>query len=157
MIKNCLVHRKTERGQSFMELAVSMVFLLILFSAAVDLGWAFYTMISLRDTAQEAASFGAMCTNQTKVEERLKLSASAPIDMKQIADIKVCFSSPGSPGSCKASGIVRGDDVTVTVRYMHQIVTPFVGAFINTQEYPLVVTVSDTVMQDKQATVYNCK
>lgn len=150
MNKSCLIHRKTERGQSFAELAVSMVFLLVLFSAAVDLGWAFYTMVSLRDTAQEAASFGAICTDEAKVKERLKLSAASPIDMKQIADVSVCFSDPLSPSTCKASGVKRGDDVTVTVRYLHQIVTPFVGAFINSQSYPLVVTVSDTVMQDKQ-------
>ncbi len=52
--------RKSERGQAFVELALSMVFLLTLLSAVVDLGWAFYTLIALRDMAQEGAAYGSL-------------------------------------------------------------------------------------------------
>ena len=152
-MKTIIIHRKGERGQSFMELAISLVFLIMLLSVVIDLGWAFYTLISLRDTVQEAASFGSMCTKKTMVEERFKRSASSPIDMNQVAGVIVCYSDRLTPSTCKvnASTISRGDDVTVTVNYQHQIMTPFIGAIINTQSYPLQVTISNTVLQTDQA------
>ena len=149
MNRTIQIGRKSERGQGFMELAVSLVFLLILFSAVVDLGWAFYTMTALRDVAQEGASYGAMCNNLTKVKDHLRKSASEPIDMSLIpdADLGICYMASGST-SCMANpaSAVRGDMVRISLTYQHKIVTPFVGAFIGTQSYPLKVDVTDTVL-----------
>ncbi len=144
--------RKSERGQGFMELAISLVFLLILFSAMVDLAWAFYTLISLRDAVQEAAAYGSMCPDRLdKIELRLKQSASAPVDMSQIqaGDFSISYCDPYPGGPCRDTNPKRGDYLRVSVRYMHEIITPFVGAFINRQTYPLEVIVSDTIMRDK--------
>lgn len=145
-----------ERGQAFMELAISLVFLLILFSAVVDLGWAFYTMTALRDVAQEAATYGAMCDDEGMIEDRLRAGASAPLDMALLEDeaIKVCFNKPTSLSEAICDDSVppkAGDIVRISITYQHQIVTPFVGAFIgNAQQYPLEVTVSDTVLAPKR-------
>lgn len=136
-----------ERGQGFMELAISLVFLLVLLSAVIDLGWAFYTMIALRDAAQEAASFGAMCpTNTGLIRERLRLSASTPLDMDDIDpnDITIEVVDPTTE---VVKPVALGMNMRVTVTVHHQIMTPFVGAFIGRQEYPLTVTVSDTIMR----------
>lgn len=152
MFKKFFTRKTTEReqrGQSFMELAISLVFLLILFSAVVDLGWAFYTMTALRDVAQEGASYGAMCSTEAKVLNHLKNSSTEPIDMSLVSDdaIVICYSKPGT-NTCKAAAAVaRGDMVKITLTYEHQIVTPFVGVFIgNKQSYPLTVDVTDTVL-----------
>jgi Flp pilus assembly protein TadG len=140
--------RNGERGQGFMELAISLVFLLILFSAMVDLAWAFYTLISLRDAVQEAAAYGSMCPdNLASIENRLKKSASAPVNMDQLTDFDIKYCEPG--GACRTTNPVRGDYLRVRVTYLHEIITPFVGAFINRQSYPLEVIVSDTIMRDK--------
>ena len=151
MFKKFFTRKSTERdqrGQSFMELAISLVFLLILFSAVVDLGWAFYTLTTLRDVAQEGAAYGAMCSNQAKVLNHLKSSSTEPIDMTLLSDdsIEICFSDPGT-STCKNASIKRGDMVRISITYEHQIVTPFIGAFIgNKQSYPLTVDVTDTVL-----------
>ncbi len=167
MSKRFLGLRKRERGQSFMELAISLLFLLILLAAVIDLGWAFYTMVALRDTAQEAAAFGSMCPdNIDRVRTRLLQSATEPIDMSDLetGDIEICLVDPdASPqpdlfacsyaNSHNASPLaVRGNNVRVTVRIHHQILTPFVGSFIGTQNYPLTVTVSNTILVDECAT-----
>lgn len=156
MINEWSNRQKSERGQSFMELAISLTFLLILLAAVIDLGWAFYTMVALRDTAQEGAAFGSMCPNDfSLIEERLRESATAPLSIEDIdgGDIEICIIDPDSPPelfacSGKGAAIVRGNSVRVTIRIQHDILTPFVGSFIGTQTYPLTVTVSNTILRE---------
>ena len=148
MEKNSGFYRKNEKGQSFVELGLSMVFLLILLAAVIDLGWAFFTMIALRDAAQEAATVGSICpTDSTKIRERLLSSASTPIDTSKLStsQIDICVVSPGSQ-TCGAS-VALGNSVQVSITYEHKIVTPFVGSFIGTQNYPLTVRAADTILR----------
>ena len=137
---------KSERGQSFMELAISLVFLLVLLSAIIDLGWAFYTMTALRDTAQEAASYGIMCPDENLIIERLRRSATAPLRMEDI-DAGSITVEPIPIGS--AAAWKKGSIIKITVSINHTIMVPFLGAVIGRTTYPLTVDVSDTVMVDK--------
>ncbi len=151
MLKRSLRNKRTERGQAFVELALSLVFLLVLFTVMVDLGWAFYTMIAMRDTVQEAAVYGSMCpVNTSLIEERLRNSASQPLDMDTVssADIDIeILNTAGSVVSYTSANIVRGNSIRVSLRYNHQIVVPFVSTFIGTTSYPLEVTVADTILK----------
>ncbi len=52
--------QKSERGQSLVELSISLVVLLYLLSGAVEFGLAFFQFVQLRDAAQEGALFGSM-------------------------------------------------------------------------------------------------
>lgn len=141
-----------ERGQSFMEFAISLVFLLTLLAAAADLGSALFTMIALRDAAQEASVFGSICPDRVDlIQERLIGSTDAPIAIDTIDpdDIEVCIVDPTvDPNACGAP-ISLGNSIKVTVTIQHKIVTPFVGAVIGTQEYPLTVTVLNTILRTK--------
>lgn len=155
MLNKWFNRQRPERGQSFMELAISLTFLLILLAAVIDLGWALYSMVALRDAAQEAAAFGSMCPNDfSLIEERLRESATAPLSIEDIdnGDIEICIIDPDSPPAlfaCSGNGaaIQRGNSVRVTIRIQHAILTPFVGSFIGTQSYPLTVTVSNTILR----------
>jgi Flp pilus assembly protein TadG len=145
-----------ERGQSFVELAISIVFLLTLLAAMIDLGWAFYTLISLRDAAQEAAVYASMCPNHPAlIIDRLQKSASAPLDISDIPSdhIAVCVIDPDNPPtSCAAAPTLLpalGLSVRVEVWVDHEIRTPFVASFIGTTTYPLRVDVSDAILRDK--------
>lgn len=161
MRKRLFIQRRSERGQAFMEMAISLIFLLILLSAVIDLGWAFYTIIALRDAAQEAASYGSMkpCfkdasgTNQANtanIKLRLQQSATSPLKMSDIPDSNIEISVVDSAGNPVALPYDYGQIVRVKVTVLHKIMTPFVGAFIgNNWEYPLSVTVSDTILQTK--------
>ena len=136
-----------ERGQSFMELAVSLVFLLIVLSVMVDLGWAFYTLISLRDIAQEATAYGSMCAkDQAGIEERFRESATSPLDSNDISSFSLKYCNPMTMG-CTTTNPKKGDFITVSATYQHHIVTPLIGAFLgNVQEYPLSVNASNSIM-----------
>jgi Flp pilus assembly protein TadG len=59
-MKEMRENNNREKGQSLMELAISLVVLLILLAGVVDLGRAFFTYITLRDAAQEGASYAAV-------------------------------------------------------------------------------------------------
>ena len=52
--------RTTEKGQSLMELALVLVFILILLAGVVDLGRMMYEYLTMRDAAQEGAGYGAV-------------------------------------------------------------------------------------------------
>lgn len=140
-------HHKSEKGQSFVELGLSLVFLLILLSAVIDLGWAFFSLVALRDAAQEAATVGAICpTNPDIIKSRLRASAESPLDMSLLQDDQIEIDIINSTGTI-VNTVALGNSVRVTVTYNHQIVTPFVGSFIGTQNYPLKVIVADTILR----------
>jgi len=149
MIKKIITRKKGERGQSFMELAISLTFLLVLLTVIIDLAWAFYTMIALRDAAQEAASYGSMCPDANLIADRLRMSASAPLDMNDIPNdadhISIEFIDPITGGP--AAG-VHGNLVRVTAQVDHEIVVPFAATFLGRTTYPLRVNVADTIMRD---------
>lgn len=147
MMRKSLFKKNTERGQSFMELGISLVFLLVVLCVMVDLGWAFYTMISLRDIAQEATAYGSMCAkDKVGIEERFRDSTTSPLDADEISSFTLQYCNPLT-GACTNSNPKKGDFITVSATYQHQIVTPFVGAFLgNIQEYPLSVTASNSIM-----------
>lgn len=154
---------KRARGQSFVELGLSLLFLLTLLAVVIDLGWAFYTMVALRDVAQEAAAFGAMCPDEPAlIEERLRQSASAPIRMEDLegGNVEICIvdSTPADHPAlfeCDAADNEdpeRGNSVRIAVRIQHQILVPFVGGFIGTQTYPLTATSTNTILVEECAT-----
>jgi Flp pilus assembly protein TadG len=141
--------KKSERGQAFMELALSLVFLLVLLTVMVDLGWAFYTLIAMRDTVQEAAAYGSMCPQDPNlVETRLRKSAVSPLDISAVpvSDINIEYLKPD--GTPVTGAIERGDSIKITLNYNHKIIVPFVATFIGMTEYPLHVTVADTILRN---------
>lgn len=150
--------QRNDSGQSMVEFGISLLFLLMILSVMIELGYAFYTLISLRDTVQEGASYGSICPIQADgsrnvdlIKQRVVTSAAAPIDMRDIDinNITVNFTdklgneiaSPGSP--------VLGGSVVISVTIQHEITVPFLGSIIGTNTYPLTVTVADTVLRSK--------
>jgi hypothetical protein len=146
--------RRGERGQSFMELAISLIFLLTLLAVTIDLGWAYYTLIALRDAAQEAAVYASMCPNHPDlIIDRLQKSASAPLDIEDIPmdQVSVCVINPASPPeSCAVAPELApelGYSVRVEVWVNHEIRAPFLSSIIGRTSYPLAVNVSDMILR----------
>lgn len=164
MINNQIKISKGERGQGFMELAVSLVFLLILLSVVIELGWAFYEMTALRDTVQEAAAFASICPplssddtsvdpptgNTGRILERLQLSATEPLTTEDIqaSEVKIeTIDKNTQQPIIPPNPPVLGNGVRITIVYGHQIKAPFVGAFFGSQNYDLTVTVTNTILR----------
>jgi Flp pilus assembly protein TadG len=128
-----------ERGQSLMELALSMTFILILLAGVVDLGRAFFTYITLRDAVQEGAAFGAYePADEAAITLRARQTSNTPINLT--ADSNVNF-------NVSVSQACAGGEVTVTATYRDFPITmPFIGALVGRQSFDISASTTDDVI-----------
>ena len=126
------------KGQSLVELAVGMVFILLLLSGVAEFGIAFFQYIQLRDAAQEGGLNGAICQNNEEIYQRVVSSSNSPINLRENPDVLVDIAYSNVPPR-------EGDGVTVTVSYRHKVFMPFLSAI--TGEYlNLNASVTDTIL-----------
>ncbi|HUE98861.1 MAG TPA: TadE/TadG family type IV pilus assembly protein [Anaerolineales bacterium] len=140
---------KSERGQSLVELGVSLVVLLYLLSGAVEFGILFFQFVQLRDAAQEGALYGSMnppanasdTTAINSIVTRAKYSSptSSPIDL--INDPAVGVDVTVTDGL-----YCEGGSLEVEVTYPHRIFMPFMPQLLGRTEIPLTATVVDTIL-----------
>ncbi len=149
---------KSERGQSLVELAVSLVLLLLLLSGAVEFGMAFFQFVQLRDAAQEGALYGSLnpyldangngkfdtgeSVNQAGIEARVRAASSSPINLADTTNPDITVVASSSDGSNK---FCEGNGLTVTVSYQHKVFMPFLSTVIGTK-IPLKASVTDTIL-----------
>ena len=146
-------NRNTERGQSLVELSVSLLVLLYLLSGAVEFGLAFFQFVQLRDAAQEGALFGSMDTsNAANIETRVRGASSSPIDLADISKVTVAINATDkdSGASIPVTGACEGDGLEVVVSYNHIIFMPFIPQLIGSNTIPLNAHVTDTVLTPPQ-------
>lgn len=146
-----------ERGQSLVELGISLLILMYLLSGAAEFGVLFFQFVQLRDAAQEGALYGSMnpyieSTGDTKFEvgeainyvdiaSRVRAASSSPIDLSDTSKVTVAVaSSDGSGMLCEGHGI------QVTVSFTHHIFMPFIPKLIGRTDIPLSATVVDTIL-----------
>ena len=142
---------KSERGQSLVELAISIVILIYLLSGAVEFGLAFFQYVQLRDAAQEGALYGSMNpTNSVPIESRARGASTSPIDLSNTSLVTVTVTvTDGTTGTTKAlTSACEGDGLEVVVSYKHKIFMPFIAQFIGSTDntISLNASVTDTVL-----------
>ena len=150
----------TERGQSLVELAISLVLLLVLLSGAVEFGIAFFQFVQLRDAAQEGALYGSMNpTDCANITARIKGASNSPVDLNgtgvTITTVIVdgstnneytCGSASAAPFACeKAVAGAATNGIKVTVKYDHKVFMPFLSAIVG-NTIPLSAKVTDTIL-----------
>jgi Flp pilus assembly protein TadG len=147
--------KTSERGQSLVELSISLVLLLVLLSGAVEFGIAFFQFVQLRDAAQEGALYGSMnpsdCDN---ILARVKGASSSPIDLNGAG---VTISTRINGNSCSSSGTYatldcEGYGLQVDITYQHKIFMPFLPQILGTTTIPLHATVTDTILSPVDCT-----
>ena len=151
---------KGEKGQSLVELAISFIFILTIMGGVFDLGSMFYSYLSLRDTAQEGVTYGAINpTDQNGIVDRINASANWPIDADQITNIEIrcCTDSTTGPcttGTCTTTTIesCQGQKITVGVEYNYELIMPVIGTFTGWQDIPLRSAVTYTILESKPTT-----
>lgn len=143
---------KTERGQSLVELSISLVVLLFLLSGAVEFGLAFFQFVQLRDAAQEGALYGSMSPiDSSSIETRVRGSSSSPIDLADTTQVDVSilidnvlvWKNGASQGT--TSGACEGHAITLLVQYDHEVFMPFMSQIIG-NTVPLNAEVTDTIL-----------
>ena len=146
-----------ERGQSLVELSISILVLLLLLVGAVEFGMAFFQFVQLRDAAQEGALYGSLNpTDITGVMERVRGSSDSPIDLGDTsvvpdANIIVTLTSSNSDPKRACEGIdTNGDSngIEVRIEFEHDVFMPFMEAIIG-PTIPLNATVTDTILSPR--------
>ena len=151
---------KSERGQSLVELSISLLVLLYLLSGAVEFGLAFFQFVQLRDAAQEGALYASMSPGPgpsvsgdwALVEARVRGSSQSPIDLADTSKVNVKIYVDNvevwTNGSAQTPTSVacEGHGVTVRVEYSHQIFMPFIPQLLQRSDLPLNATVTDTIL-----------
>jgi hypothetical protein len=125
-------HPHSEKGQSLVELAISMSLLIVMLLGVVDFGLAFFSWVAIRDASQEGAIYGAVCPgNESVIIERVRSTSATPVNMNNPDRVRI-FVAPiinkNSPSS-NALGDA-GTPVTVLVEYEYQSITPVASSFI---------------------------
>ena len=147
--------QRSERGQAFAELAVSMVFLLILAAGMIDLGRAIFTYIAIRDAVQEGAAYGAIAPMDcTGIKSRVRQHTDGAIELDDTASIFVYVYIDGNANDCISSPPVKadidpGDSIRVQITYSNfRIAVPFIGAFVGGQSISFGAEVTDSIVVD---------
>jgi Flp pilus assembly protein TadG len=126
---------QTQRGQSLVELAISILILVYLLSGAVEFGMAFFQFVQLRDAAQEGALYGSLHPGDTAgITAHVQGSSNSPIDLATITPV-ITYSG----AQCEGNGI------TVSLTYDHHVFMPFMSAIIGSTR-PITATVTDTIL-----------
>lgn len=136
-----------EEGQSFTEMAISMVFILVLLAGVVDLGRMFWVFVTLRDAAQEGAAYGSFCpAHIAGIQSRIRNSSTNPVNLSDSTNITIVI-SPDCSNLANAALCEVGDPLTITVENpTFRMSMPFMS-WVNV---PLSSSVSDTILSVTQ-------
>jgi hypothetical protein len=138
---------RSEKGQSLLEVGLSLTFLLILVAGSVDIGRVFIAYISLRDAAQEGVAFGSVFPTYCNQIVARTVSSSS-IMFQPTADMVTVYVGGSPCASASADQACIGRDITVRISNpAYPMTMPFIGAIIGTQTIPLETMVSDTILR----------
>jgi len=139
--------RRGERGQSLVELALSLTVILLLLAGAVDFSIAYFSFAAMQDAAQEGALYGSINPGDDEgIKKRVRDASTDPVDLsdQDLVEVNVTLTGASCSGDTCAC---EGNEVRVDVAYDYPISMPFIGAIIGAQEIKLNASVTDTILQ----------
>jgi Flp pilus assembly protein TadG len=145
-------YRKHERGQSLVELAISMLFMLYLLAGVAEFGIIFFQYVQLRDAAQEGALYGSVNPQAYRfIEDRVRGASNSPINLADMSKVTVSlyydntlvWRNHAAQGS--TNNDCEGHSLKVTATFQHPITMPFMSRFIR-NPLPLTAEVTDTIL-----------
>ncbi len=134
--------KSSESGQSMVELAISLVVLLLLITAIVDGARVLFSYMALRDAAQEGSVFGSVEPGDTNAITARVRNASDMVRGFGAANVQVQVTFSGS--ACAGAN----NTVKVRVSYSNfKLAMPFVGIILGTQTVPISATATDSILR----------
>ena len=134
--------RRNEKGQSFVEMAVSFSILLVILAGLLDVGTMFFSSMALRDAAQEGINYAiSNPLDRAGIEARVRNATTSPLDLTDTSRATVNITEAAVP--------CLGTTVTVQITYVFISDTPFFGTFFGSQSFPIMAQASGTVVSLK--------
>ena len=135
------------RGQSLVEVAVSLTLLLVLLAGAVDLGRLFIAYMAMRDAAQEGISYGSVYPTYCDQIIRRTVESAPNLFSPQPAQVNVNIGGSDCP-SATANQACIGNEITITITNpAFPLTMPFIGSILGGQTVPVTATVHDTILR----------
>jgi hypothetical protein len=145
-MKNKIKIFASEKGQSMMELAVSIMILFIFLAGVIDIGRAIFHFIAMRDAAQEAAVYGAVYPSHC---DQIRDRAYSALDNSPAIQIKTMIDGMECHEAIKVNNkVCYGKEIRVTIRDPEFPVSmPLIGVFLGKQTIPLEAFVTGTILR----------
>jgi hypothetical protein len=143
-MKQIPYHAK-EKGQSLVEMAVSITVLFILLAGIVDISRLAYYYMTMQDAAQEGMVYGVVYpTHCHQMEDRVRsaLAGDTSIEVKVFVDNVDCFGASQPVNACSGKELrieVTQPDFPLTM--------PFLGSFLNKQSLLLTIVERGTILR----------
>ncbi len=137
----------SNRGQSLIEVAVSLTLLLVLLAGAVDLGRLFIAYMAMRDAAQEGISYGSIYP--TYCDQIIQRTVESAPNLFSPQPAQVFVNIGGSEcNAAAANQACIGNEITITINNpAFPLTMPFIGSILGGQSVPLTATVHDTILR----------
>lgn len=138
------IHKK-QSGQSLVELAISLMVILLLLLGAVEFSLALFQYVTIRDAAQEGAVYGSINpSDEAGIKFRAIAAASDVLVIDPDENVTVTLN-----GSDYCEGTTSGvpNSITVTITFAHLISFPLVGPMIGSNTINLTANVTNTILQ----------
>lgn len=145
---------KSERGQSLVELAISLPVILLLMLGTLDFGMATYSYLIIRDAAQEGALYGSINPdNLQQIEARVRNISPAnaegltfsPVQLQNEDLVKVSIKTSG--GKCQGISGGKANSISVNVTYDYSMIIPLAETFLGTDTVALEATSTNVIIQ----------
>ena len=166
----------SEKGQSLVEFTLTATILMFMLLAVSDFGLAFLTWITVRDAAQEGATYGSVYPpvdldstggidhdlqgfSLIYIRARVRESATLPISLGSLptSHINISLLSPSGSPDDDGDDVepCQGNAIQVKVTYDYHFISPLMGEiFGNAQgNIPISATVTNTILVDGDKTV----
>ncbi len=135
---------RSSRGQSLVEFELALVIMIFMMLAVTDFGLAFFSWITLRDAAQEGATYASVAppfdTNSVAaIRSRVKEASVSPVNLGILADDHINVDLVGT-----GTTACPGNGVRVTVTYDYRMISPWI---IGAPTIPVSASVTDTILK----------
>lgn len=136
MISHRFSLQEGESGQALVESALVLLIVVLLIAGLVEFGWAYFRYLAMQDAAGEGAAYAMMFAtwhqgdntlpyyneDPNNIAYRVKNESQSPILDWTALDVTVQMPVPSyNPGN----------QITVTVTYEHDLITPLLSDFIS--------------------------
>ncbi len=149
LVMGTKIHR-IERGQSLVEFCLMVIIITVILLGVLDLGRAYFTYMALLDAAGEGATYGSVNPDKW-CNPSHDYNPTCPTDYDDSADpdnitYRVIYSAPEGAvvdwdqTEIEIQGetpIKPGKKLTVILTTNYQLLTPFVGSIVGSQNLPL--------------------
>ncbi|MCZ2126904.1 MAG: pilus assembly protein [Anaerolineales bacterium] len=143
-----------QKGQSLIEVAISLPVILLILLGAFDIGMALFSYSVLRESAQEGALYGSFNPrNKAEIENRARNIQprkpgevfSSPVDLLSKENVRVDVSAIGAACQGVTNGAANSIQVKVTFKY--PILFPFIGRFLGSNRVEISSVSSSIILQ----------